>query len=66
LWYALSLPPASLVAYYYVRELRRWIGSVHNLVLLSRAPAAAKRLATLRNQLISEIEAVKVASSQGT
>jgi glycerol-3-phosphate O-acyltransferase / dihydroxyacetone phosphate acyltransferase len=56
LWYALSLPVASLVAYYYVREARRLAASVRNTVVLLRAPSAAKRLLALRAQLIADIE----------
>ncbi len=56
LWYALSLPLASLVAYYYVRELRRLAASVRNTVVLLRAPMAARRLLGLRAELVGEIE----------
>jgi 1-acyl-sn-glycerol-3-phosphate acyltransferase len=59
LWYALSLPLASLVAYYYVRELRRLVASVRNTVVLLRAPIATRRLLALRGQLIAEIEAAR-------
>ena len=55
-WYALSLPLASLIAYYYVREARRLAASVRNTILLLRAPAAARRLLALRAELIGEIE----------
>jgi hypothetical protein len=58
LWYALSLPVASLLAHYYLRESRLWIRSLRNLLILLRAPSAAKRLLSWRSQLISEIEAV--------
>jgi len=56
LWYALSLPLASLVAYYYAREVRRLAVSVRNTIILVRAPVAARRLLALRAQLIAEIE----------
>jgi 1-acyl-sn-glycerol-3-phosphate acyltransferase len=59
LWYALSLPLASLVAYYYVRELRRLVASVRNTVVLLRAPIATRRLLALRGELIAEIEAAR-------
>ena len=59
LWYALSLPLASLVAFYYVRELRRLVASVRNTVVLLRAPIATRRLLALRGELIAEIEAAK-------
>jgi hypothetical protein len=55
-WYGLSLPPASLLAHYYARELRRLIGVVQSGVTLLRAPFAAKRLVALRAELLSEIE----------
>jgi len=54
----LSLPVASLLAHYYLRESRLWIRSLRNLLILLRAPSAAKRLLSWRSQLISEIEAV--------
>ena len=56
LWYGLSLPVASLIAHYYLQALRQWIGSIRNLVLLWRVPAAASRLLALRTELIQEIE----------
>ena len=59
LWYALSLPLASLIAYYYTRELRRLVVSVRNTVVLLRAPIAARRLLALRGELIAEIEAAR-------
>ena len=59
LWYALSLPLAGLVAYYYTRELRRLVASVRNTVVLLRAPIAAKRLLAMRGELIAEIEAAR-------
>ena len=59
LWYALSLPLASLIAFYYVRGLRRLVASVRNTVVLLRAPMATKRLRALRGELIAEIEAVR-------
>jgi len=58
LWYALSLPVASLVAYYYLREIHRLGGSLWNLILLFRAPASMRRLVALRTELVKEIEAV--------
>lgn len=58
-WYALSLPVTSLLAHYYLRELRRLVAGVRNTVVLVRAPLAAKRLLALRQSLIAEIEAVR-------
>lgn len=57
-WYALSLPPASLLAFYHLRELRKLKAGVRNTVVLLRAPFAAKRLLALRSSLIAEIESV--------
>jgi hypothetical protein len=59
LWYALSLPVTGLLAYYYLRELRKLSAGVRNTVILLRAPFAAKRLLALRAKLIAEIEAVR-------
>ncbi len=59
LWYALSLPVASLVAHYYLRGLRRFAASLRATLVLLRAPWAARRLLSLRNELIAEIEAAR-------
>jgi hypothetical protein len=59
LWYALSLPVASLIAHYYLRELRRLVASVRNTIVLLRAPMAAKQLLVLRGKLIAEIESAR-------
>ena len=59
LWYALSLPVASLIAHYYLRELRRLAASVRNTIVLLRAPMAARRLLALRGELIAEIESAR-------
>jgi glycerol-3-phosphate O-acyltransferase / dihydroxyacetone phosphate acyltransferase len=59
LWYALSLPVASLIAYYYLRELRRLAASVRNTIVMLRAPMAARRLLALRGELIAEIESAR-------
>jgi 1-acyl-sn-glycerol-3-phosphate acyltransferase len=56
LWYALSLPVASLLAHYYLRELRRLRASLRNLVVLVRAPLATGRLRAMRQHLVDEIE----------
>jgi glycerol-3-phosphate O-acyltransferase / dihydroxyacetone phosphate acyltransferase len=58
-WYALSLPVASLVAFYYLRELRRLWASVRNTAVLLRVPMAARRLLGMRRELMAEIEAVR-------
>jgi glycerol-3-phosphate O-acyltransferase / dihydroxyacetone phosphate acyltransferase len=57
LWYALSLPPASLLAHYYLREMRRFAASIRAATVLLRAPAAARRLLAERSALIALIEA---------
>jgi hypothetical protein len=59
LWYALSLPPASLLAHYYLRETRRLAASLRNTLVLARAPMSARRLLARRAELIAEIEAVR-------
>jgi glycerol-3-phosphate O-acyltransferase / dihydroxyacetone phosphate acyltransferase len=59
LWYALSLPVASLIAHYYLRELRRLGASLGNTGVLLRAPMAARRLLAARAELVGEIEAVR-------
>jgi hypothetical protein len=65
LWYALSLPAASLLAHYYLRELRRLAASVRNTIVLARAPVAAKRLLATRSALVAEIEAVRAEIGAG-
>ena len=57
LWYALSLPLASVSAHYYLRELRKFAASLRAASVLFRAPFAVRRLLALRAQLIAEIEA---------
>ncbi len=57
IWYALSLPVASLAAHYYVRELRRFGASLRAAAVLLRAPSAARRLLAARAKLIALIEA---------
>ena len=59
LWYALSLPVAGLVAHYYLRELKRFSVNLRCLLVRLRAPAAARRLLALREELIAEIEAAR-------
>jgi 1-acyl-sn-glycerol-3-phosphate acyltransferase len=58
LWYALSLPPATLLAFYHLRELRKLKAGIRNTLLLLRAPFAARRLIRLRAELVREIESV--------
>ena len=58
-WYALSLPPASLLAHYYLREARKWIAGARNAIVLLRAPMGSRRLLRLRAELIAEIDATR-------
>jgi 1-acyl-sn-glycerol-3-phosphate acyltransferase len=60
LWYALSLPVASLITHYYFREVRRLAAGVQSTIVLLRAPFAARRLLAMRAKLISEIEAARL------
>jgi glycerol-3-phosphate O-acyltransferase / dihydroxyacetone phosphate acyltransferase len=59
LWYALSLPVASLVAHYYLVRIRHLAASLRNSLVLLRAPVAARRLLQRRRELIAEIESVR-------
>lgn len=59
LWYALSLPPASLFAHYYVRGLRKLVAGLRNSLVLLRAPFGARRLLAMRADLIAELDAVR-------
>ena len=59
LWYGLSLPVASLVAHYYFTNLRRLRSDARAAAILIRAPAAARRLLKLREELIAEIESAR-------
>jgi glycerol-3-phosphate O-acyltransferase/dihydroxyacetone phosphate acyltransferase len=65
-WYALSLPPSSLMAFYHLRELRRFKASLRNTLVLVRAPLVARRLLTLRAELVKEIESVHFAQASQT
>jgi len=58
LWYGLSLPVASLVAFYYAREFRRIARGLRTLWILCRAPFAIRRLVGMRADLVSRVEAV--------
>jgi 1-acyl-sn-glycerol-3-phosphate acyltransferase len=57
IWYAVSLPVASLWAHYYVRDLRRLGASLRAAFILVRAPAAVRRLLAARAELVGLIEA---------
>ncbi|MGH7994560.1 MAG: hypothetical protein ACREDQ_13650, partial [Limisphaerales bacterium] len=59
LWYGLSLPVCGLIAYYYIRNLRRLGAAIRNTTILIRAPLAARRLLRLRSELIAEIESLR-------
>ncbi len=56
-WYAVSLPIASLVAHYYLKYVQRLGAGVRTLVVLLKGPAVARRLLALRTQLIELIDA---------
>jgi 1-acyl-sn-glycerol-3-phosphate acyltransferase len=56
-WYALSLPVASLAAHYYAREMRRFATSLRAAGVLLGGPRAARRLVAERAALIALIEA---------
>jgi 1-acyl-sn-glycerol-3-phosphate acyltransferase len=58
-WYGLTLPVAGMISHYYFRELRRLAGGVHDVFVLLRSPAAARRLLALRARLIAEIESAR-------
>jgi hypothetical protein len=55
-WFALSLPAASLVAHYYSREVRKLVAALRTSLVLLRAPFAARRLVARRAGLLAEIE----------
>ena len=59
-WYAVSLPPASLLAHYYVREVTSYWLNIRRTVVLLRAPGVARRLINLRRELIAEIDKARV------
>ena len=59
LWYALSLPIASLVSYAYEREARRILSAVRSSTLLVRLRFGAPLLFRLRTRLIREIDAIR-------
>ncbi|HYG33609.1 MAG TPA: lysophospholipid acyltransferase family protein [Clostridia bacterium] len=63
-WYALSLPPASLLAHYYLREMRSLVAGVRNAWVLLRAPLAVRRLLKMREEMIAEIETVRKERAQ--
>lgn len=59
LWYGLSLPVSGMVAYYYIRNLRRLGTAIRDTTILIRAPLAARRLLRLRSVLVAEIESLR-------
>jgi 1-acyl-sn-glycerol-3-phosphate acyltransferase len=65
IWYAVSLPMASLLAHYYVGELRRLGASLRAAVILARSPAAVRRLLAARTELIGMIEAERRGAKEG-
>jgi glycerol-3-phosphate O-acyltransferase / dihydroxyacetone phosphate acyltransferase len=58
-WYALSLPVASILAHYHVRNLARLAASMRMTLLWARAPRLGRGLLTRRNRLIKEIESYR-------
>ncbi|HVM50427.1 MAG TPA: lysophospholipid acyltransferase family protein [Candidatus Acidoferrum sp.] len=65
LWYALSLPSAGLIAYYYLRQGRQLWAGLRSSVVLLRAPAARRRLLLLRSELVADIEKAHQEIAQG-
>ena len=63
-YYALSLPAASLVAYYYGRKLRDLWRRTHDAWIFLRAPAVKRRLIQVRSELVAEIKRVQDESRQ--
>ncbi len=64
-WYGVSLPVASLLAHYYVREMRRFAANLHAAAVLLRAPATARRLMAQRAALLRLIEAERADLAAG-
>jgi hypothetical protein len=54
--YTFSLPVTSLVAHYYLRQLRRLAAALRVLAVFLRAPATGQKLLALRAELIALIE----------
>jgi len=59
LWYALSLPPAGLVAHYYLTEMRGLPVALRAAWISLRAPFVARRLVRFRARLVREIETAR-------
>lgn len=59
LWYALSLPVASLVTHYYLWRLERFAASLRVALVRLRSRAATRRLLAQRDALIAEIESAR-------
>jgi len=66
LWYGLSLPVASLVAFYYAREIRQLARGLRTLWVSMRAPFALRRLVAMRADLVSQVESAHRALSPAT
>jgi len=58
-WYALSLPVASLAAFYYWRAAQQLAAGVRHALILFRAPFVVGRLASMRDALVAEIESAR-------
>jgi glycerol-3-phosphate O-acyltransferase/dihydroxyacetone phosphate acyltransferase len=59
LWYALSLPITGLIAHYYLRNFRKLLGGMRDVIIAIRAPGAVRKLLAMRTALIAEIDAVQ-------
>lgn len=56
LWFGLSLPVTGLIAHYYWQSAQKLASAARTTMVLLRAPSAAKRLITMRQGLVREIE----------
>jgi len=56
LWFGLSLPISGLIAHYYLRNVRKLAAAVRAMLILLRAPTAAKKMIALRLELLKTIE----------
>jgi 1-acyl-sn-glycerol-3-phosphate acyltransferase len=59
LWYALTLPLASILAHYYGRAFGQFRAGVRNVIVFLRAPFVVRRLIRRRAELVREIESVR-------
>jgi glycerol-3-phosphate O-acyltransferase / dihydroxyacetone phosphate acyltransferase len=59
-WYLLSLPAASFFAYFYFQDAHRLQNTLRNAIICLRGPLLAGRLIRMRQELINEIEALRL------